>query len=243
MLNYDIRSASVSDATAARAIYQMKKRNKVNPPIEITKTLDNKVIESVMHTYDYYNNIIVPDRSFVLETNVPLATNEVSNDLKFDHSYIYLDNDNGDYHFFKDNHYPDNDNPNIEYLSNSYGNIIQVQKRNDLPITYLYGYNYTLPVAKINGSSYKEVSKILNPEEIQDLTGEALMDELSKLRQLIALVTTYTHAPKIGVTSMTDENGNTTFYVYDDFGRLKYTKDHNNNILQTHQYHYAGQGE
>jgi YD repeat-containing protein len=54
-------------------------------------------------------------------------------------------------------------------------------------------------------------------------------------------MTTYTYKPLVGITSITDPRGETTKYVYDDFGRLKYIKDRDNNILKRYSYHYYNQ--
>ncbi|WP_423149767.1 DUF5977 domain-containing protein, partial [Rubrolithibacter danxiaensis] len=42
-----------------------------------------------------------------------------------------------------------------------------------------------------------------------------------------------------GMTSRTDEKGQTTYYEYDDFQRLAYIKDQYGNILKAFCYHYA----
>jgi YD repeat-containing protein len=53
-----------------------------------------------------------------------------------------------------------------------------------------------------------------------------------------AVMTTYTYDPLIGVTTSTDANDVTTYYVYDSLGRLKYIKDDKGNILKKYEYHY-----
>ena len=53
-----------------------------------------------------------------------------------------------------------------------------------------------------------------------------------------AQITTYTYKPLVGVTSMTDAKGMTTFYEYDAFQRLKAVKDQSGNILKYTDYHY-----
>jgi hypothetical protein len=52
------------------------------------------------------------------------------------------------------------------------------------------------------------------------------------------ITTTYTYDPLLGITSQTDLNGNTTYFTYDNFGRLKQVKDHNNNLIESWEYHY-----
>ncbi|MGB3469185.1 MAG: RHS repeat domain-containing protein, partial [Cyclobacteriaceae bacterium] len=44
-----------------------------------------------------------------------------------------------------------------------------------------------------------------------------------------------------GITETIDPNGRSTKYHYDDYGRLIYVKDDNNNILQQTEYNYKNQ--
>ena len=65
-----------------------------------------------------------------------------------------------------------------------------------------------------------------------------IIDEI-RICPVDALMTTYTYDPLVGVTSVTDARYITTYYVYDEFGRLEFVKDHNGDILQKYDYHYA----
>jgi len=56
-----------------------------------------------------------------------------------------------------------------------------------------------------------------------------------------AQITTYTYNPLAGMTSSTDAKGETTYYEYDSFLRLRNIRDRDGNILKNYCYNYAGQ--
>lgn len=134
----------------------------------------------------------------------------------------------------------------LEYNSSHGGDIISQNKANDITESYIYGYNNQYPVAKIVGKSYNDAITqsgiyltVLNDP---NKTEQQIRTELNKLRTLTgALVTTYTYKPLVGVTSETDPQGKTIYYVYDNFNRLKLIKDKDNNILKTFEYKYQEQ--
>lgn len=69
--------------------------------------------------------------------------------------------------------------------------------------------------------------------------GEGIDD--IRIHPVDAQMTTYTYEPLVGMTSMTDASGRTTYYEYDSFQRLRYVRDQNKNILKANCYNYAGQ--
>jgi hypothetical protein len=56
-----------------------------------------------------------------------------------------------------------------------------------------------------------------------------------------AQMTTYTHEPLIGVTSISNESNKPEFYIYDPFGRLELIKDFERNIVKKNDYHYRAE--
>ncbi len=138
------------------------------------------------------------------------------------------------------------------------GNPREVSKANDVYTVYVWGYNQTLPIAKIENAGFLEIptatlTDLQNKSNEDDDTclhgpnckEQALRDVFKDLRNIPALadalVTTYTYDPLIGLTSQTDPNGKTTYYEYDGNGRLINIKDHEENILQRYEYHIKGQ--
>ncbi|WP_299550661.1 RHS repeat domain-containing protein [Seonamhaeicola sp.] len=150
----------------------------------------------------------------------------------------------------------------------SHGNLLEIKKENGISITYIWGYSKEYPIAKIENFTSAQASSIqslitaaetasgadndrtvdiINPDGSINYQGNegALRQALANIRSHSnldnALVTTYTYDPLIGVTSITDPKGYTTYYKYDDFNRLESVKDANGNILSQNQYHYKGQ--
>ena len=52
------------------------------------------------------------------------------------------------------------------------------------------------------------------------------------------MIKTFTYDPILGTTSVTEYNGDTKYYEYDNMMRLKYIKDKDNNILEEYEYHF-----
>ena len=71
-----------------------------------------------------------------------------------------------------------------------------------------------------------------------NVSGAGNIDEL-RLYPSTAQMITYTYTPLVGMTSACDADNKITYYFYDNFGRLKWIKDQDLNIIKTIQYHYA----
>ena len=69
------------------------------------------------------------------------------------------------------------------------------------------------------------------------VSGTGIIDEL-RLYPKGSLMTTYTYAPLIGMTSQCDASGKITYYTYDGLGRVKLIKDQYGNILKRYDYEY-----
>lgn len=143
------------------------------------------------------------------------------------------------------------------------GNPTEVSKKDGAHIVYIWGYNDTHPIAKLEGVTLNDIpqqsiNNIKNASNLDDdrtvdiintdgsisyVDAEGLLRQnLNSLRNVTALkdvqITTYTYDPLIGVTSITDPRGQVIYYEYDDFNRLKFIKDQDRNILKENQYNY-----
>ena len=138
------------------------------------------------------------------------------------------------------------------------GNPLEISKKDGTSIIYIWGYNKQFPVAKIENATFiagkpntitnsqkilinNAVSATIN--ETTTSTENSLRTKLQLLREGFPknMVTTYTYDPLIGVTSITDPRGETIYYEYDGFNRLKFVKDADRNILSKNEYYYKNQ--
>ncbi len=132
-----------------------------------------------------------------------------------------------------------------EAVSTSYqydnrGNVRQVLGQDGVPTAFIWGYNQTLPVAKVVGATFSEIEDVLSDnfhagsEGLSDTQLRDLRRELSN-----AQITTYTHDPLVGITSETDPNGRKMIYHYDDLNRLQWIESQEGHVVQKMEYQYA----
>lgn len=130
------------------------------------------------------------------------------------------------------------------------GNPLEVQKENGIKTCYIWGYNKTQPVAKIENISYVTIPAelISNIQTVSDAINydeNAMLLALNALRVHNALqgtmISTYTYKSGVGISTHTDVNGYRTTYKYDSFGRLENIRDVESNILSENKYHYRTQ--
>ncbi len=136
------------------------------------------------------------------------------------------------------------------------GNLSKAQKLNAKPVEYVWAYNETYPVIKAeNTAEIAKLSLSLLPSEyntlddlmhsLQDIaTNTSQQQRWRKYNDTLraarpqAMITTYTYAPLIGITSKTDSRGYTVYYEYDALNRVKRVKDADGNIVSESKYNY-----
>jgi YD repeat-containing protein len=156
---------------------------------------------------------------------------------------------------------PANYDLNSIYRVNDFGNPVEVSKKDGTHVVYIWGYNHSQPIAKIENASYFDVqNQVSNLQTLSNNDNDRTIDTKNSLGNVItyngkegklrealqglrnalpnAQVTTYTYDPLIGVTSMTNPRGETIYYTYDTFNRLEFVKDADGNILTNNQYNY-----
>lgn len=132
------------------------------------------------------------------------------------------------------------------------GNVQEIINANGLKEVYIWGCNSEYILAKIVGADYTSAAALIN-QAMLDQAGVGynnysdidIRNELNKLRIGLpnALVTTYTYKCGVGISSVTDPNGITNFYIYDDFNRLTLILDKDKKVLKKYCYNFSGEAE
>ena len=121
------------------------------------------------------------------------------------------------------------------------GNVLQYTLKNGAPVSIIWGYSKTQPIAKIENATNAQIAAALGFSSVSILN-EINLDAINALRNnpsfANCMITTYTHIPLVGVSTITDAKGDKITYTYDPFGRLQFVKDKNDNILSENQYNY-----
>lgn len=125
----------------------------------------------------------------------------------------------------------------------SFGNISEQSKSNDVKEVLLWGYKNQYPVARVSGSDYNTVAALVDLSILNNPTSELqLLTELNKIRTHFintpVQVLTYAYSPLKGVTAEVDARGQKKTFIYDTQGRLIQINDHDGNILKIIKYKF-----
>jgi len=131
----------------------------------------------------------------------------------------------------------------MTYTYDNTCNIVQAKSYDNIPISYLWSYKNTLPVAKIEGITFEEVEQVLGTTFLQQLKASISPDYMletvrDNMKGKKAIVSTYTFNPLVGVIKETKSNGYTINYDYDDFGRLFRIKNNDGKIQKEFRYNF-----
>lgn len=119
------------------------------------------------------------------------------------------------------------------------GHVLSEHDRSGLTTTYIRGYDGKHLVATVQNASYSQVKAALSLNDNLRLTGALTEAQVTALRTGLpdARVTVYTYKIGYGLSMVEDVNGRKQYYTYDSFGRVKYVKDHDENVLSSQSYY------
>lgn len=219
-------------ATISSEINALITANKINVPVETISSKNGKVIsaQGVAHK----ESDLLPEQFYTYPnpTNTPFTSSvDGENFSSYETGATIISRDNK-------------------------GNIQEYVGRDGTSNTIIWGYSKSFPIAKIENASYVEIQsevaalQALSNADDDNCTSPACKEQqlrvaLNNLRSLSgledAMITTYTYDPLVGMTSQTDPNGQTVYYEYDAFNRLKQVRDFEENILVQHDYNYKNE--
>ena len=198
----------------------MTEANIVGIPIESQSYLNEKIISANKTEYGKQGNTYVPFAQYKAEMNTPIDASVLKN------AYVKR-KDLGHY--------------------SSYGNPREIEENHTTTIL-IWSYLGMYPIAKITNCSYSELiqylpESTLNTIEARSVPTENDWKQIEKLRLQLphAMTMTMEYKPFVGIIRQTDERGFSTYFTYDNSGRLIEEYFYENDkkmILKKYSYHY-----
>jgi len=225
-------------------------------PIKVTTTTSNTIPSERIFKYppDYSSGDPIVDELIarnIIET--PLNTKTAKNDTKLSEQTTVYDKSTGTSNLLLPRYIYANKGLAIIDITldkkitydkyDNKGNLQQYTPESGTAVSIIWGYNQTLPIAKIENATNAQIAAALGIANLNTLD-ETNLTAINNLRTSTdvnlqkAMITTYTHIPLIGISTITDPKGDKITYTYDAANRLQNEKDKNDNILSENEYHY-----
>jgi Domain of unknown function (DUF6443) len=136
----------------------------------------------------------------------------------------------------------------VEYTQyDSYGNPTEY-KMDGIPTALIWGYSNSLLLGQVQNASLSTVNMALstagitaNAFSVKNISASQLIS-LETFRNSLpksTLVSWFSYRPNVGLSSIIAPNGLRNVFVYDDYQRLLFTKDHANSITGKYLYEYG----
>jgi len=234
-------------ATPLNVYAKMTDKNMLFNAVEVINKVNNNTLSARVNEYEEDNAIFSLKRSYSLEKDT--------------HEYQYTQANavpgSSQSSLNKDNRLVQKI---INQRFDDQGNALQYTKDNDQTKVVLWGYNKTVPIAFVDGVTYDELDtwffndhnkhlsfiSSLTDSDISSSLESVIRGWFANLNESIQThgnvniqLKYYTYDSLIGITSMTDSRGYTTFYEYDDQNRLLRIRDKTNFIIKEYDYNYA----
>jgi hypothetical protein len=197
-----------------------------------------RVVSGEITSYKTGSLIGLPDKIYKLETTTPITSFTLSNGLPLSGGTPGL------FTFGNTGYHSTWANYSFEF--DTYRNVVQVLKDSDVPTSYYWAYNSTYPVIKAIGVNSTDlqtaVQSVIGTSTIESKLESDWLNLTSSLQNHVLLknahVTVYAYTPMVGMQKSSDANSKSFYFSYDEFNRLKTTKDNNSNIIKAYDYHY-----
>lgn len=153
--------------------------------------------------------------------------------------------------------------PSTEATYNLYDkdNLLQYTTKEGIPVTIIWGYKRTQPIAKIEGANYSQIMQAFGLDgnnntsyqqleiveksnlDVDAISESAFISKLNEFRNKPELkdfkITTYVYDPLVGVKTIIQPSGLREVYKYDSSNRLENITDNEGKILKEFVYNYA----
>ena len=209
-----------------------------------SRTTINSKGNTIKHEYDYFSE--VPS---YLSSHIISNDNYITSALK----YTYETQELGIYvpaSIEKAAITPTSVKTNLQYYPqrtfdeyDARSHPLQITDKTGKKTCILWGYGGMYPVAKVENIGYDALWGIYRIAF--QYSGALPADVDAELRTLDEniLVTTYTYKPLVGLTSITDPTGHSTYYEYDSNGRLKKVRDDAGAVLKSYEYNIVNENQ
>jgi YD repeat-containing protein len=219
-----------------QAIGIMQDQHIVSPALELRQYRGNSMIGGTFNEPILLDGKAYPSKSYKFENSIPIVSN--------DSSYISNNNVLNILPSFGAKLY-------FDKFDDS-GNILQYHTNGNNLTSIIWGYGKSYPVVKIDGIAYDQISSssrtaIMNHSFTMETHYELVQQDVEFLKEQLGgissdskySVSMYTYSPQIGRTSETNSNGTTTYYEYDELGRLTFVRNDEGKIIKQITYNYV----